>query len=283
MIRLVHLFIAALLHAALFGLLLLRVDWSHPSPPTPSIVHGVVLDAARDKLAAERAAEQARRRAAEAEARRKAEAEARRREAEEARRREEANRRRIAEEQERQRREAAAAEARRKAEAEAEAEAKRRAEEAARQKAEAERQRKIAEARRQAEEAQRQREAEERRIREQHRRELEAAMQRETEARRAAERAAQQASDRALWVQLIQDAVQRNWVRPQGLETNFTCVVEVEQLPGGQIISVRIVESCGSPLLDNSVESAVRKSDPLPIAPNPAIFEREIRFTFKPE
>ena len=260
-----HLLIALILHAVLLGLLILRFDVGRQPIVVPDVVQGVLLEKPREDLRAQKEAER-RRLEAEAEQRRKDEAERRakeqrEREQREAERRERENQKRVAEELER----------RKQAEAEA------------RRKAEAERQRKIEEARRKAEEAQRKREAEDRAARDRHRKELEAAMQAEEKARQDAERAAQNATATAEWIGLIQDAVQRNWVRPGGLDQNFSCVVEVEKLPGGQIVSVEVVESCGSPLLDNSVVNAVRKSDPLPIAPTPAVDEREIRFTFKPE
>lgn len=275
-----HLLIALILHAVLLGLLILRFDVGRQPIVVPDVVQGVLLEKPREDLRAQKEAER-RRLEAEAEQRRKDEAERRakeqrEREQREAERRERENQKRVAEELER--RKQAEAEARRKAEAE-----KQRKADEARRKAEAERQRKIEEARRKAEEAQRKREAEDRAARDRHRKELEAAMQAEEKARQDAERAAQNATATAEWIGLIQDAVQRNWVRPGGLDQNFSCVVEVEKLPGGQIVSVEVVESCGSPLLDNSVVNAVRKSDPLPIAPTPAVDEREIRFTFKPE
>lgn len=279
-----HLLIALVLHAVLLGLLILRFDAGRQPVIVPDIVQGVLLETPREDLRKQQETER-KRLEAEAEKQRRAEEQKRKAEAErkaheqekrEAERRERENQQRIAEEVER--RKQAEAEARRKAEEE-----KQRKADEARRQAEAERKRKIEEQRRQAEEAQREREAEDRAARERHRQELQAAMQAEEKARQQAAQAARNAEDTAVWIGLIQDAVQRNWVRPAGLDKNFSCVVEVEKLPGGQIVSVDVVESCGSPLLDNSVVNAVRKSDPLPIAPNPSVDVREIRFTFKPE
>ena len=64
----------------------------------------------------------------------------------------------------------------------------------------------------------------------------------------------------------------------------FGALIQGQQIiSGGQITRAKIVESCGSRLLDDSVIRAIRKSDPLPVVPDPTIFDRELRFYFKPE
>jgi colicin import membrane protein len=82
----------------------------------------------------------------------------------------------------------------------------------------------------------------------------------------------------------IGNKVRRNWLRPAGsAETEtFECKVFVKQLPGGDVISVQVTQSCGSPALDRSVEAAVRKASPLPAPPTPELFDKEINFIFRP-
>jgi len=83
----------------------------------------------------------------------------------------------------------------------------------------------------------------------------------------------------------IQQAVQNNWLRPPSVRAGLSCTVVVNVIPGGDVAGVRIVESSGDPAFDRSVENAVRKAAPLPLPPDPGLFNnfRELRFVFKPE
>jgi len=84
------------------------------------------------------------------------------------------------------------------------------------------------------------------------------------------------------WVQAIQAKVIPNFNPPPGTPDTFSCRVHVSLLPGGQVVGVKLLDSCGNPILDSSVERAIRKSDPLPTPDNPAAFDRELEFTFVP-
>lgn len=169
-------------------------------------------------------------------------------------------------------------EARRRAEAEREAreEAERRA------KAEAERKaREVAERQAKAEAERQAREEAERRARaeaEARRRALAEAMASERAAR--AER--EQSEARRRYVAAIKAHVEANWLRPPGA-ADIRCEVRVKQLPGGQIVDFKLLESCGNEAVDRSVENAILKSDPLPRPPDRSVFEAELIFTFEPE
>lgn len=99
----------------------------------------------------------------------------------------------------------------------------------------------------------------------------------ETERKTAATSAAQNQ-----WVDAIRAKVIPNFNPPPGAPDEFQCRVHVSLLPGGQVVGVKLLESCGNPILDSSVERAIRKSDPLPTPDNPAAFDRELEFTFVP-
>lgn len=201
-----------------------------------------------------------------AEARRRAEAESQQRAEAEQRRQAEAEQRRLAE---------AEADRRRQAEAEAQ----RKAEQAA------------AEQRRREEEAQAKREQEKRAAEERAR--AEAAARRDQE-RREAELATAMAAEEALfsaqqsgelnrYLMLIQQKVERNWVRPPSALAGLECEVAVVQLPNGDVMDARTVRCNGDEAVRRSVENAVRRSSPLPLPDNRALFERNLRFVFKPE
>ncbi len=101
--------------------------------------------------------------------------------------------------------------------------------------------------------------------------------QRKSAAKTAATLNAQQA-----WIVAITQKVVPNFNPPPGTPEDFKCRLRVSLLPGGQVVDVKLLESCGNPILDSSVERAVRKSDPLPTPADPSAFERELEFTFVP-
>lgn len=286
-----HVVLALLLHTVLVGLLVFQVDFGDNRIVTPPVISAVLVDASRQQLGAQRKAETEARQRREAEQRRQQEL-ARQKAEEEERRKQEAERqKKAAEEAQRKKAEAAARakeEAERKAAEEAarkkaEAEAKKKAEEEAKRKAAEAKKKAEEEAKRKAEAERKRRQEEDERRRKAQQQELADMLAAEEGAREDAAAAEARATAQQLWVKQITDKVRANWLRPPGIARDFVCLVEVAQLPGGQIASVKIIESCGNALLDDSVERAVRKSDPLPVVPDPSIFERELRFYFKPE
>lgn len=57
-----------------------------------------------------------------------------------------------------------------------------------------------------------------------------------------------------------------NWLEPPGINRNFHCRLQIDYAVGGSIVEVRLLEGCGSPMLDDSVKRAVWKTQPLPVA-----------------
>jgi colicin import membrane protein len=104
----------------------------------------------------------------------------------------------------------------------------------------------------------------------------------------ARQTAREQAAQQALFKQyeaLISQKIVRNWVRPPSARAGMSCVVKVRLLPGGTVVSARVVRSCGSEIIDRSVENAVYKAAPLPLPEDKAQFEhfRELDLVFRPE
>jgi colicin import membrane protein len=191
-------------------------------------------------------------------------------------------------EQERLHRLAQQEEERKRKEAE-EAERKRQAEEAERRRrADQERQRK------QAEEAEKERkriEAERERAAEIERQRLEnERLREEAEAMRRAELEAESerldamtASAEAAYMFAIRQRISRNWVKPPTATAGIECVVNIRQLPGGEVVSVSIGACNGDAVVRRSIESAVHRASPLPTPSDPSVFDRDIRLTFKPD
>ena len=94
---------------------------------------------------------------------------------------------------------------------------------------------------------------------------------------------ARQSGELDRYVALIQQRVQRNWVRPPSAVSGLVCEVVVVQLPNGDVIDVRTEKCNGDDVARRSVENAVRRSSPLPLPDNRALFERNLRFTFRPQ
>jgi colicin import membrane protein len=161
-------------------------------------------------------------------------------------------------------------EAERKRRAEAEAERKRKADEARQ-----ERERLAAERRRQ-EEIEKQR-LENERLRAQA--EADRMAEIEAESRRLD---AMVATAEAAYIFAIQQKIVRNWVKPPTATAGLECIVNVTQLPGGDVVSVSIGACNGDSTVRRSIEAAVYKASPLPAPSDPSVFDRNLRLEFRP-
>jgi colicin import membrane protein len=163
-----------------------------------------------------------------------------------------------------------------KLEAEKQAAAKAAAEKAAADKAEADR--KAAEKKKADDAAAAKKAAEEKA-----RQAREAELRRSLEAEERAT-ALQNSDEMARWLAQITARIERAWNKPPSAQAGIECIVRVTQVPGGEVTSVR-VESCtgGDAALRESVETAVYRASPLPPPSNPALFDRNLIITFKPE
>ncbi len=115
----------------------------------------------------------------------------------------------------------------------------------------------------------------------------------EAAARRAEFEAEQQRMDadnrkrldslRGRYIADIQNKVERNWIRPASAKPGSSCKVAVSQIPGGEVVNVTVTQCVGDDVFRRSVEAAVYKASPLPRPSDPALFERQILFNFKPK
>jgi colicin import membrane protein len=113
-------------------------------------------------------------------------------------------------------------------------------------------------------------------------RRLEDEERREAEARQQAEHNRMLDSLRAQYVKLIEQKVERNWLRPVTSTKDMSCEVIVTQTSLGDVMSVGLQQCTNDLAFQRSIERAVRKASPLPPPPNPEVFDREIHFTFRP-
>ena len=89
-------------------------------------------------------------------------------------------------------------------------------------------------------------------------------------------------TQRQQYIMQIAQQVENSWLRPVTTTAGQSCEVIVKQTMSGDVIDVR-VQACNSDnAFQRSVERAVQKASPLPLPPDPELFEREIVFKFKP-
>ncbi len=110
----------------------------------------------------------------------------------------------------------------------------------------------------------------------------------------ANQEAAQLARDRAVqaalardnathsWMDRIRGRVRGNIVRPPGIAGNPEAVFVVTLLPDGSLVDVQLKRSSGNTTLDQAIERAIHKSDPLPKPDDPAVFTRALELKFRP-
>jgi colicin import membrane protein len=179
-------------------------------------------------------------------------------------------------EQLRHQEQAAAAERQRAAEQQAVAAAAAAAAAAAEARAAAERKaREQAEAQKRAEEKQRQAEAQEQAQREHD-------LQRDLAAEEQAKKA-QAGPALASWQAQIAAKINSVWRRPETARPGIECMLNVTQVPGGEVTEVSIGACNGDQAVRESIEAAVYRASPLPPPPDPALFDRHLRIDFKPD
>jgi len=173
----------------------------------------------------------------------------------------------------------------------AQEESQRKAQEQAKEKAEQEAQRRAEdEAKRKAQQAAEQqrlaaakREAEEKRRAEEDK--LSADSAAELQRNLAAEErnvAARTGPAMASWIQQITARIQHAWIRPPSARAGIDCTLNVTQVPGGEIVSVKLGSCNGDEAVRESIEAAAYRASPLPPPPDPALFERDLEIHFRP-
>lgn len=153
------------------------------------------------------------------------------------------------------------------------------AEKAVAEKAAAE---KAAAARAAAEKAAAKAAAERARQEEQDRREREADLKRSLAAEEHAD-VARGGAALATWQSMIQAKITHAWLRPPTAKAGINCILNVTQVPGGEVTQVSIGACNGDQAVRDSIEAAVYRASPLPPPPDPALFQRNLEITFKPD
>jgi colicin import membrane protein len=117
---------------------------------------------------------------------------------------------------------------------------------------------------------------------EQDRREREADLKRSLAAEAHAD-VARNGAALASWESMIAAKITHAWLRPPTAHVGIDCVLNVTQVPGGEVTQVTIGECNGDQAVRGSIEAAVYRASPLPPPPDPSLFDRNLKIRFKPD
>ena len=76
--------------------------------------------------------------------------------------------------------------------------------------------------------------------------------------------------------------IRSNIVQVPNIQGNPEAVLIVDQLPTGEVLTVKLKRSSGNKGLDEAIERAILKSSPLPKPDDPALFHRTLEIKYKP-
>jgi colicin import membrane protein len=83
------------------------------------------------------------------------------------------------------------------------------------------------------------------------------------------------------YLNAIRAKVRGKLIEPPGLHGNPEAIFEVTQLPSGEVLAVRLVQSSGTPSFDTAVERAIRSASPLPLPTDGALFDRDLQIKYR--
>jgi colicin import membrane protein len=84
------------------------------------------------------------------------------------------------------------------------------------------------------------------------------------------------------YIAQITARIERAWIRPPSATVGLDCEVRVTQVPGGVVTGVTVGRCNGDEAVRQSIQAAVYRASPLPEPPDPSLFDRNLRFNFKP-
>jgi colicin import membrane protein len=84
------------------------------------------------------------------------------------------------------------------------------------------------------------------------------------------------------YIALLRNKIQNAWIKPPSATPGVDCLVQVTQVPGGEVTGARVTQCNGDAAVRQSIENAVYRASPLPDPPDPALFERNLSLRFRP-
>lgn len=105
---------------------------------------------------------------------------------------------------------------------------------------------------------------------------------RELDAAQATQAAAARMKALGEWLAALRGKIRGNIVLPPEIKGNPEAVFDVNLLPGGEVLTVKLKRSSGLKSLDEAIERAILKSSPLPKPKQDEIFSRSLELKFRP-
>jgi colicin import membrane protein len=88
---------------------------------------------------------------------------------------------------------------------------------------------------------------------------------------------------RAQYIARLAARIQNAWIKPPSARAGLDCIVNITQIPGGEVTSAHVSQCNGDAAARQSIENAVYRASPLPAPADPALFERNLVIHFHPE
>jgi colicin import membrane protein len=85
------------------------------------------------------------------------------------------------------------------------------------------------------------------------------------------------------YIARLQSRIQNAWIRPPSARVGLDCLVQVTQVPGGEVTAAQVTQCNGDAVTRESIENAVYRASPLPMPSDPALFSRTFAFHFHPD
>ncbi len=85
------------------------------------------------------------------------------------------------------------------------------------------------------------------------------------------------------YIRLIENRIQQSWIPPASAMAGLECVVNVTQIPSGDVVDVRVGRCNGDDAVIRSIEAALLRASPLPRPTIASLFERNLEVVFNPE
>jgi colicin import membrane protein len=87
---------------------------------------------------------------------------------------------------------------------------------------------------------------------------------------------------RAQYIARLASRIQNAWIKPPSARAGLDCIVNITQIPGGEVTGAHVSQCNGDAAARQSIENAVYRASPLPAPPDPALFERNLVIHFHP-
>lgn len=85
------------------------------------------------------------------------------------------------------------------------------------------------------------------------------------------------------WLDAVAKAIERQWLRPDGIPKDEACPIRIRIIPGGEVISANVQAGCPySEAAKRSVQDAVMKASPLPFKGFENDYARDFTVNFYP-